>query len=189
VNYLEALEDIGGMVNDPDLTTYKDRVKLHFIRGLNTLIKSGEFGESDFAGYVKAKTDLSFASPPVDLSSLLVLDIIEIYMSPSTIKPAQCIEKTPSEVAKLSRNSEMTPAAEELFYWRIGNSLYAIVGSPSSMDLSADTFIMRYVEDVDDSGWVDGTDLQAAANYLSLRLVRSAIGVAVNTLMAEIAGE
>jgi hypothetical protein len=189
VTYLEVLQDIGGMVNDPNLDAYKDRAKLHFVRAINALIKSGDFDDADYAGYVILKTDLSFSTNPYDATSDLILKIISIFPDPATAKYVQCVEKDASEIEKFARNAEMTPSPEELFFWRIGNNIYAQVGVPSNVTLASVTFYMRYVKDIDDSGWGDATDLQATANYLSLRLVRAAIGVAVQSLEAEIAGE
>lgn len=189
MNYLEALQDIGAMVNDPDLETYKDRAKSHFIRAINAAVKSGEFSENDYMGYVKVVANLKFTAGVYDLTSLEPTRIIELSPVPSSGDVFGVTMKTPDEVAKISRNSEMSPGYEDVFVWQIGTNLYAQVASVSAVNLTTEEFYLRYAKNIDDSAWTDSTDLQATANYLSLSLVRAAIGVAVATLEAEIAGE
>ncbi len=186
MNYLAVLEDIGARINDPDLGTYKDRIKAHFLGAINAAIKSGEYSESDYAGYVKLKTDLDFDPNPYDASADLILDIISIY--PKTAIKLDCKPIDPSTVAAILRNEEMSPGYEDLFYWRIGSDIYASIGSPSITALET-KLNMRYVQDIDDSGWTDSTDMQATANYLSIRIIKAASSIAVVTLEAEIAGE
>ena len=46
---------------------------------------------------------------------------------------------------------------------------------------------MKYIEDIDDSAWVDGTDLQAAASFqLSYTFMRTCIDIASKTLLDEV---
>ena len=186
--YLEALTDISSQVNDPDLETYKDRAKAHFIRAINSLIESGNYSENDYQGYIKLITNLALSST-YDASALDFNKIMGIYPSPGGSEVWNVVRKETSEVAKISRNAEMAPTYEDVFWWRIGSNIYAQVASPSAITLASDTFDMEYTTGVDDDAWVDATDLQAAANYLSLKIVRDAIGLATQTLIAEIAGE
>ena len=186
--YLEALTDIGSQVNDPDLETYKERAKAHFIRAINTLIESGKYSENDYQGYIKLITDLDLSST-YDATTLDVTRVEGIYPSPGGSEVFNVVRKETSDVAKISRNPEMSPGYEDVFWWRIGSNIYAQVASVSAIDLSSVTFDMEYTTGVDDDAWVDGTDLQAADNYLSLKIVRDAIGIATQTLIAETAGE
>jgi hypothetical protein len=186
--YLEALTDIGSMVNDPSLETYKDRAKDHFIRAINTLIKSGSYSENDYQGYVKLITNLAL-NATYDTTTLDVTLVKDIYPSPGGAEVFNVARRSLDEVAKISRNPEMAPGYEDVFWWRIGSNIYAQVASVSAINLATVTFDMAYVTGVDDDAWIDGTDLQAAANYLSLEIVRDAIGVATQTLIAELAGE
>lgn len=58
MTYLEVLTDIGSMMNDPNLNTYKDRAKDHFVRALSTLIMEGQYQPSDISGLYEMKRDL-----------------------------------------------------------------------------------------------------------------------------------
>ena len=189
MNYLEALQDIGGMVNDPNLDTYKARAQLHFIRAINAAIASGDFTEDDYMGYVRVKADVVFTAGVFDLTSYEPVLPVKLSPPPASGDVFGVKMLTKEEVGMISRNPEMSPGYEDVFMWQIGYNLYAQVSSPSAVNLASEEFYMQYVINVDDSGWIDATDLQASANYLSLRLVRAAIGVAVKTLEAEIAGE
>jgi len=49
MTYLEVLTDICSRVADPDLDSYKERAKDHFLRAIAMKINAGEYTEYDIA--------------------------------------------------------------------------------------------------------------------------------------------
>ena len=196
MTYLEVLTDICSQVADPDLDTYKDRAKDHFLRAISG--KVNEWAEAkkwveieqSIPGFVKVKTDVDFSDSgdTENLNSLKVFIILNYFLPPGTDKKVIITERDPSELNKMSSIETLQPTDNDLFIYRIGNNLYGLVGSGTPVfTLGADTLIMEYVEDIDDSGWTDSTDLQAAASFqLSYTFMRECIGIAAKTLLEEI---
>ena len=189
MTYLEVLTEIGAQLNDPDLETYKERIKPYFLTALISAIKSGEFTDADYAGWVKLEDDLDFDSNPADIESLNALEIKGLYPNPAVSEKMNIVEKTVSEISRIGRNTELSPGYEDLFWYRVGNSLYAVVGSPTIFDLTNDDYHLQYIEDIDDSTWADGTDFDTTTYSLSDRILKTAITTAVALMKPQIAGE
>ncbi|NHZ85645.1 MAG: hypothetical protein GWP19_07170 [Planctomycetia bacterium] len=196
MTYLEILTDICSQVADPDLDTYKERAKDHFLRAIsgkvNEWAKAEKWVEIEqsIPGFIKTKTDVDFsdAGDTEDLNSLKIFTILSYFLPPGTDKKVIITEKDPAELNRMSSIETLQPTDNDLFIYRIGNNLYGLVGSGTPVfTLGADTLIMEYVEDIDDSAWNDTTDLQAAASYqLSYTFMRECIDIAAKTLLDEV---
>ena len=158
--YLDAVKDVGGMINDPDVVAYKARIQLHLLRAMSDLLLAEGFTEADFPDCVKLKTNLVFSSNPYNGSEVNLIRVLEIYPDPLTAGTVRVAIKNQEEWAAISYNSEMSPAYDEVFINQIGNSLKAVVASPSKFTLASDTLYMKYVSDVNDEEWTDATDFQ-----------------------------
>ena len=196
MTYLEVLTDICSQVADPELDTYKERAKDHFMRSISN--KINEWAEAEkwkeieqsIPGFVKVKANVDFsdAGDTEDLNGLKIFTILNYFLPPGTDKKVIITQKDPSELNKMSSIETLQPTDNDLFVYRIGNNLYGLVGSGTPVfTLGSDTLIMEYVEDISDSGWTDSTDLQAAAKYqLSYTFMRECIGIAAKTLLDEV---
>ncbi len=196
MNYLEVLTDICSQVADPELDTYKERAKDHFLRAISN--KINEWAEAEkwmeieqsIPGFVKVKTDVDFSDSgdTEDLNGLKIFTILSYFLPPGTDKKVIITEKDPSELNKMSSIETLQPTDNDLFIYHIGNALYGLVGSGTPVfTLGSDTLMMEYVEDIDDADWTDATDLQAAADFqLSYTFMRECIGIAAKTLRDEV---
>ena len=322
--YLEAVKDITGMLNDPDAETYKTRAQVHLIRGMNTVIKSGDYVPEDIPSLYVMRRDLYFGeylsetlldthakwdvtndftdsnkalvyAYGSDVTSLatqasaslvrvglanqlykfsyrckvvtalsgitatittgfahsavtlpvtdgwhsvtflsangaatgdFVLSFVastgagEVVLDNLSLAPTQAenimkveklffdpnntsaptvtiTEKTLDEVALIGNNAELQPGVEDLYIYRKGNNFYPIVASNSNFTIASDYVSMSYITNIDNSNWVDGTELSmaytsgvSAGTYLfSEPFVERAIAIAVQTMLAEVAGE
>ncbi|MDD5062966.1 MAG: hypothetical protein PHC43_00900 [Candidatus Marinimicrobia bacterium] len=190
--YLTAITNICSQVGDPNLDTYKARAQAHFIRAIHTLINQDNFNQEDIPYYFKLKTDLSFASNPYDSKALKILRIINIFPPAGTAKDLIITIKTIEDLSKIAGSADLQPSDSDLFIYKIGTSLYALYNTSSSnFTPASDTLYMVYIEDIDNSAWIDATDFQdTSGNYLfSFRFVNRAIDLAVQTLLAEIKAE
>ncbi len=190
MTYLEVLTDICSRVADPELDTYKDRAKDHFLRAIALLINEEKFTVNDIQGFIKYKTDVDFsdAGDTEDLNGLGIFKILNYFLPPGTDKKVIITIKDPSELNKMSSIETLQPTDNDLFIYQVGSNLYGLVGSGTPVfTLGVDILIMEYIEDIDDSGWVDSTDLQAAANFqLSYTFTRTCIDIASKTLLDEV---
>ena len=196
MTYLEVLTDICSQVADPELDTYKERAKDHFLRAISN--KVNEWAEAEkwmeieqsIPGFVKVKTDVDFSDSgdTENLNGLKIFTILNYFLPPGTGKKVIITEKDPAELNKMSSIETLQPTDNDLFIYHIGNALYGLVGSGTPVfSLGSDTLIMEYVEDIDDANWTDSTDLQAAADYqLSFTFMREAIAMAAKTLLDEV---
>lgn len=196
MTYLEVLTDICSQVADPDLDTYKQRSKDHFLRAISNRINEWAEAEKWMAieqsipGFVKIKTNVDFsdAGDTEDLNGLKIFTILNYFLPPGTDKKVIITEKDPAELNKMSSIETLQPTDNDLFIYHIGNNLYGLTGSGTPVfTLGSDTLIMEYVEDISDSSWNDSTDLQDATNYqLSYTFMRECIGIAAKTLLDEV---
>jgi len=270
MTYLEILTDICSRVADPDLDTYKERAKDHFLRAIAMLINEGKYTESDIAGFVKIKDNLNFPNGVEDINALKVFKILDFYMSPGIDKDVIITFIENQSLNKISALETLQPSMYDVFIRRAGGTLYGVNGSTPtfvfgaaasesltltfavagstinddaagnfatmgfavgqklwfvgvgalnvteltivsiqddagtndqitvSETILADAAIsgvlegftvlnMKYIEDIDDSGWVDATDLQAAANFqLTYTFMRTCIDIASKTLLDEV---
>ncbi len=187
MTYLEVLQDIGAQVADPELDTYKERAKDHFLRAIANEIVAENFRNSDIPGFLKVKTDVDFsdAGDTEDLNGLKIFRILNYFLPPGTDKKVIITEKDPAELNKMSSIETLQPTDNDLFIYHIGNYLYGLTGSGSPVfNLGTDNLIMEYIEDIDDENWAEATDLQDATDYqLSYNFTRRCITIASQTLL------
>ena len=187
MTYLEVLTDICSRVADPYLDSYKERAKDHFLRAIAMLINEGKYTERDIAGFVKAKSDVKFTAGSEDINALKVFKILDFYMPPGTdIDVIITFQETPL-LNKISAIETLQPTAHDLFIYPEGNILKAYTGSTPLFILGTTSCTMKYIQDIDDSGWTDTTDLQAAASFqLTYTFMRTCINIASKTLLDEV---
>lgn len=193
MTYLEVLTDIGSRVGDPDLDTYKERAKDHFLRAiankLNKMMEEGKLDElaRSVPGFVKTDKTITFAGGTEDINANKVFVILDFYMPPGTDKDVIITFQDTAELNKISAIETLQPTANDLFVYQEGNILLAYTGSTPVFTLGTTTCVMKYVEDIDDSGWSDATDLQAVGSFqLSYTFTRICIDIATETLLNEV---
>ncbi|NHZ84286.1 MAG: hypothetical protein GWP19_00205 [Planctomycetia bacterium] len=187
MTYLEVLTDICSQVADPDLDTYKDRAKDHFLRAISMLINENKYSERDIPGFIKTKTTMSFAGGLEDINSLKVFKILDLYLPPGTDKKVIITFQETSELNKISSIKTLQPTANDLFIYLEGNTLKAYTGSTPIFTLGTDKLTMKYIEDIDDNAWTDSTNLQDSSNFqLSYTFTRTCIDIASKTLLNEV---
>lgn len=187
MTYLAILTDICSQVADPDLDTYKERAKDHFLRAIAGIITSGEFTDNDIKGYVKLKTNVSFSSNPYDASALNILKVMEIMPDPQTPNDFSSYLKDFSELNLVSQIAELQPDLTEVFVYQVGFEFYAVYkAAGSNFTPATDTFYMKYVEDIDGTSWTDSTDLTATPIFMTDNFIRRGINIASITLLEEV---
>ena len=189
MTYLEVLTDICSRVADPELDSYKERAKDHFLRAIAMKINAKEYTENDIPAFVKIKANVDFGSVGAieDLNGLKIFKILSFFLPPGTDKDCIITFKEGEDLNKISALETLQPTANDLFIYRGGNTLYPVVGATPVFTVGADNISMKYIEDIDDSAWVDGTDLQAAASFqLSFTFMRTCIDIASKTLLDEV---
>jgi len=187
MTYLEILTDICSRVGDVYLDRYKDRAKDHFHRALVKMIEAGEYTELDIKGYVKLKTDLVFSTNPFDASGLSMLKMHEIMPNPLVPNDFSAYIKSFAEMTLVSQLVELQPNANEVFVYTVGFNIYCVYNtSASNFTVGSDTFYMKYIEDIDDSAWIDSTDLTATPIFLTETFIRKGIDLATGTLLEEV---
>jgi len=159
MTYLQILTDICSRVADPDLDTYKERAKDHFLRALTTMVTSGEYIDSDIRGYIKLKTDLSFATNPYDASALKILKIAEVMPNPLLPSTYSAYYKEFEELKLVSQISKLYPEATEVFIYMIGINIYALYRTAPGAEVLDETdfatdFIWAPLGDFDLTGGV-----------------------------------
>lgn len=186
MKYIRVLQEIGAIAGDPTLLKLKDKAKIAFINAISTLIKEDKYTADDIPGFIKYKADVDFsdAGDTEDLNGLGIFKILNYFLTPGTDKKVIITVKETSELNKMSSIETLQPTDNDLFIYRVGNSLYGLVGSGTPVfALGSDTLVMEYIEDISDDGWLDSTDLQAAASFqLTTAFMRTAIEMAGNTL-------
>lgn len=126
MTYLEVLTDICSRVADPELDTYKDRAKDHFLRALASMITSGNFTENDIKGYIKLKTDLIFSTNPYDANALNILRIIDVMTDPLIPVDFSVYVKEFTDMKLISYIEELRPQATEVFIYQVGINIYVV---------------------------------------------------------------
>lgn len=133
-------------------------------------------------------SNLSLTGAPIE--SFLKLD--SLFIDPTQTSPpvVTITMKTLDEVKAIANNSELQPGVEDLFIYRQGNKFYPIVASNSNFDLATDYVTIAGILNIDDSNWSDTTEFSTEGSYLfSNAFVKRAIPIAIQTLIAEVAGE
>ena len=125
MTYLEVLKDIGAQVADPELDTYKERAKDHFLRAIAKQINEGNYTENDIPGFIKTKVNMKFANGSEDINSLKVFKILDLYLLPSADKKVIINLQETSELNKISSIETLQPTINDLFIYREGNILKA----------------------------------------------------------------
>ena len=95
--------------------------------------------------------------------------------------------KTIQEIKQMANNKEMRPSAEDMYVYRIGNTLYRhsgdnISGYETDEGEGAGVYYMAYIQNIDDSDWSDDTDL---SNKFSNKILHKGISIAAATLLDE----
>jgi len=187
MTYLEVLTDICSRVADPDLDTYKERAKDHFLRAIAMLINEGKYTEYDIAGFVKTKATMKFTAGSEDINTLKVFKILDFYMPPGTDADVIITFQETPLLNKISALETLQPSMYDLFIYQEGNILKAYTGATPVFILGTTNCTMKYIQDIDDSAWIDTTDLQAAASFqLTYTFTRTCIDIASKTLLDEV---
>ncbi len=126
MTYLAVLQDIGAQVADPDLDSYKERAKDHFLRALASMITADDFTENDIKGYIKLKTDLIFSTNPYDANALNILKIVDVMTDPLIPVDFSVYVKGFGDMRLLSHIEELRPEATEVFIYQVGINIYAV---------------------------------------------------------------
>ena len=126
MNYLEVLTDICSQVADPDLDTYKERAKDHFLRALAEMITNDQFTNNDIKGYIKLKTDLVFTVNPYDASSLDILKIIDVICDPQLPNQYSAYFKQFTDLKMVSQITALQPTRSEVIIYQVGANIYAL---------------------------------------------------------------
>lgn len=175
------IKNICSQLGDPNADTYAARAKDHLERAIFTLIDKKEYTEDDISGYMKLKTDLQFTGGEADISALDILRIHNIFPNPTVQKELIITLKNISEIGKIASNTNLQPSTEDLFIYRVGETLYHIKSDDSNFS-TGDTLYMAYIEDIDTSVWTDATSLSADFSNL---FINKSIALAVQTLKEE----
>ncbi len=187
MTYLEVLTDICSRVADPELDSYKERAKDHFLRAIMTIVEANAYTENDIKGYLKLKTDLVFSTNPYDASALKLFKILEIMPDPLVPNDFSAYLKEFSELNLMSQIAELQPKLTDVFIYQVGINIYAVYNtSASNFTVASDTFYMKYIEDIDGSAWTDSTDLTATPIFFNDSFIRRAIEIASKTLLDEV---
>lgn len=203
MTWLQVLQDIGAIANDPELDSLKDRAKFHFAKAFSDVVMSGEYTQNDIPGYFKLQTDLAFVDNPVNLSSKQILKIDKIFLNPtsdSTTTSKFVSVKPIEDIIQMSSNPLMKPGKQDVFMYRVGNDLHAITLDGSTTPASAgdrkstinlnqtgsDQFYMYYIEDFDYAAFEDDYELnEGTSRSLSFAFTRKLISMAGAALIAE----
>jgi len=186
MTYLRVLQEIGSMVGDPTLIKVKDLARIAFINAIATLVREGKYSEDDIPGFIKAKTDVKFTAGSEDINALRVFKILDFYMPPGTDADVIITYQETPLLNKISALETLQPSMYDLFIYKEGNTLKAYTGATPVFILGTTSCTMKYIKDIDDEGWLDSTDLQAAAAYvLTTAFTRTAIQLAGASLSSE----
>ncbi len=124
--YLDVLKDIGAQVADPELDSYKERAKDHFLRALVTMVTTGDFTENDVKGYIKIKDDMVFSINPYDANALNILKVIDVMTDPNIPNDFSVYFKKFGDMRLFSQIEELRPQATEVFIYQAGVNIYAV---------------------------------------------------------------
>ena len=203
MTWLEVLQDIGAIANDPDLTSLKSRAKYHFGKAFSDIVMSGEYSQNDIPGYFKLITSVNFVTNHYDISNHLVLKIDKIFLNPTSdnTTTSKFVSVKPIEdIIQMSSNDHMRPGKQDIFIYRVGDDLHAFTKDGTTTPASSgdrqstinlnqsgnDTFYMYYIEDFDYSAFEDDLELNSGASrFLSFSFTRKCIGMAGANLIAE----
>lgn len=186
--YSDVITDICSQLGDPDKDQYESRAKAHFGRAISEFISAGQYSEEDLPYYILLKTNLSFINNPYDTSELNLLRPIKIFPDPAAVAPlgitATIVDL--DRVALMDQNADLRPQVSDVFIYQVGTKLYCLTAASGALfNSAANTLFMKYLKDVDISGWADSLDLQGATYYLSFGFTRRCIARAVETLKIE----
>ena len=127
---------------------------------------------------------------PTQMESIMKVEKLFFDPNNSSAPTVTITEKTLAEVALIGNNAELQPGVEDLYIYRKGNNFYPIVASNSNFTIASDYVSMSYILNIDNSNWGDTTEFSSAGSYLfSDPFVKRAIPIAVQTIIAETAGE
>jgi len=183
MTYSEIITDICARVNDPLKERLDDRAKDHFISAIYGIIDSGEYELDDIPAYYKVNQNLSFTDNEYSITGDNVYHILEVFPDPTIELAADDrlrIEmKDINIIGKMANNPELRPAAEDMFVYRVGNTLYSIDGDNASDYTGA--IYMTYIENFDND-WNDSDDL---SEKFSNKIIKRAINIASVALLKE----
>tara|TARA_R110002020_G_scaffold82687_7_gene205063 strand:- start:3349 stop:3969 length:621 start_codon:yes stop_codon:yes gene_type:complete len=203
MTWLEILQDIGAIANDPDLTSLKSRAEYHFGKAFSDIVMSGEYTQNDVPGYFKLVTDVNFVTNPYNISNRIVLKIDKIFLDPTAdnTSTSKFVSVKPIEdIIQMSSNNHMRPGKQDIFIYRVGDNLHAFTKDGTTTPASAgsrestinldqsgyDNFYMYYVEDFDYSAFEDSLELNSGTQrFLSFSFTRKCIGIAGAALIVE----
>jgi len=180
--WYNALDEVCVGVKDPDFELWEE-AKVHFIRALALPLKGEDYTLDDVFGLHKGQA-ITWSSDVYGMSALKVEKALSIYwdMQATTYKKIHFI--TVEEAGKTNSTLATTkPGADEIFVWRLGNSLHARTNTGA--DLGAGSYL-EYLEYPDDTSWDDanttGTNLLLT---FTLPYIKQAILLAIQSLTAE----
>jgi len=163
----DALVDIATQLGDENLDVSSDRAQAHLVSAMEFFIDAEGFVVTDIPAYHRLEKLVDFSSQPYNMVSLDVYLILNIYPDPAVSKEVRVTLKDVSELGLIPANDELKPSNEDIFIYRIGNDLRAIVNSTDpNFSVSSDKLFMEYIREIEDENWVSadggGTDLTDA---------------------------
>lgn len=186
--YGDIITDICSRCNDPLKDRLEQRAKDHFINAIYSIIDSGKYTMNDIPGYYKLIQDLVFTTNEYDLSNIDLYNIVEVFPDPSqdldtTEEKVRISTRTIEEIKQMANNAQMRPSAEDMYIFRIGNTLYRKNGANvSTYESAGGNYYMAYVQNIHDDDWADTRDLSLS---FSNNILRHSIDIASRTLLAE----
>jgi hypothetical protein len=126
MQFIDILQDICAQVGDPNMESLKARAKDHFFRAV-TALQDGAT-EAELPGYHKVTTAM-FRGDKVTLADR-VHKFTDIHHSSHA---ARVIWKSPGDVTRWA-NPQSGPAADEVFVWQHGRTLYCYRGGNIDID-------------------------------------------------------
>ena len=154
---LEILTDIGSRVGDVNLDRYKDRAKRHLVTAVSKLFEDENLSQEEIPGYVFLKSDLSFSTGPSNIQSLQVFKVRSIHIPPDQSSTITVTYLNREEVKNMAGIESLQPTVNDLFIYRVGNTLYTVVADGTQVDLTTQLFHLWYIKGFTLEG-VDDTD-------------------------------
>jgi hypothetical protein len=183
--YSSVLTDICSQLGDPDMNEYEERAKDHFLRAVSQFVSTGEFNEGDVYGYETVDKTLEFTADECDISSISPL-FIKAITPPLTTLLTDTTRYTINLISfddaqLIIGNTLRQPSDDEVYIFRMGNTLYSIKSSGSNFAGTAGTFWVFYVQDIA-GGYADAYDL---TDKMRESFIRKCVEMAVQTLKQE----
>ena len=185
---LEILTDICSRVGDVYLERYKTRAKDHFARAVSNFMNGKEITQEEIPGYYLLKDDLEFSSLSANIQSLQAFKVKSLHLPPTitdiNISITILEEEEVRNMAGIEANQ---PTVNDLFVYRVGNVLYAVVAEGTQVELDDQAFHLWYIKDFSLSGLDDEYDFSSTDNYLlSESFIRKCIEAATVSLLNEV---